>query len=176
MIGVKALRGGNVDRQIGYRLAATWAPGLDESWPYCVRVDFDFRCEKSHLDDAVGVCWRGGKAPRSAGSGPGKCRRVTFQVLKSCSSSGKSAAKREKCISNLGDTESSSASKDSESTSTSRSTSVQSENGAPVMWSKPVKSRVGDDAGSRFWVMLAGKSDLDEAGALCVKVRNFAGP
>lgn len=39
----------------------------------------------------------------------------------------------------------------------------------PVLWSKPVTSKLRR-ANGRFRVVLAGQEDLDEAGALCIKV------
>lgn len=54
-------------------------------------------------------------------------------------------------------------------------TSAAAQSEAPLLWSKPVTS--SHDGGvdrSRFRVVLAGQTDLEEAGALCIKVRNSA--
>lgn len=44
-------------------------------------------------------------------------------------------------------------------------------NPSPVMWSKPVTGKSPPENG-RFKVVLAGREDLEEAGALCIKVRH----
>lgn len=44
----------------------------------------------------------------------------------------------------------------------------------PVLWSKPVNSKLSRVNG-RFRVVLAGQEDLDEAGALCIKVGGWVG-